>query len=439
MGAGLSSTQWYLDAIGVRGLAEQGVDGRGVTVAVLDSGIQKRHAGLQGFWRNPGEVPGNGLDDDLNGYADDVSGWDMCHDAPARDDPPWWHGTFVAGVLRADGRGGPLGIAPGVELMDLQVFCDDDTHPERDPVLQTDALREGIRYAVDNGADIISISMQAWPDFGHSLPEDLLGVRDEFEHAEASGVLLVAAAGNTGASGPESPGDMPHVFTIGATTGCGFRHGFSNHGPGVDLWAPGRALSLRDGEPVWEAGTSFATPMVAGSAALLLQREPGLAPEEVRQRLLAAAGTSEDGPVLDMHDVFGTAAAPSPGSIRLVGPEQVPDPHYIQWTGDAAPLLEIRVQGAGAWCYRTDGIAEETFLVRTADGPVDVSARLHDGRQAGPWTQVRLVHDPDAPAASPRPLWTDDAPVETQDSPAGLLAVVTGLGVAAALRRKARA
>jgi len=411
--AALSDQQWYLDTLGVRGLAEQGIDGRGVVVAVLDSGFQHDHADWSSrAWTNTAEVPGNGIDDDLNGYADDVHGWDMCHDAPARVRPGFFHGTFVAGVLGADGRemGGMMGIAPGVTMMDVQVFCDDDTYPQREGVLAIDIVREGIRYATAMGADIISMSLQKWPDQAPGLLAGLLSLEEEFQVAHDAGIVLVGAAGNLGEAGPSSPGDMPHVLTVGATTGCGFRHDFSNHGPGIDLWAPGSAVSaMLGGGYEWAAGTSFATPMVAGAAALLLQQEPELAPDDVVARLLAAATASEDGPAMDLHDVFQVPRAATPPAPEYLGPTTVGALQFLQFRNvtPLPPLLGLAFPGVGAWCLRT-AEPDVSFYV-APEGlpePLRFGARFHNGR-ASAWENVTLAYDPAVASSQQLPLLAD--------------------------------
>ncbi len=440
-GSNRVAAQWPLELVGARGLPEKGIDGSGIVVAVLDSGFDHGHPDFSGrVWINEDEVPGNLIDDDLNGYIDDTEGWDACNDAPARASPPFHHGTFVAGIIGADGRShdGVLGVAPGATLMDIQVFCDDNDYPSGEGTLDPDSVREGIHYAIDNGAHVIHMSLQLWRDEGPGTVNELLrltGVREAFERAHEANILVVVAAGNQGQAGVTSPADQPHVFVVGATTGCGFRHGFSNYGEGVHIWAPGRALSTTPGGYGWDAGTSFAAPLVSGAAALMLQAEPGLAPDELRDRLLASATASEDGPVLDLRPLFGAPAPKAPGTLYHPEPTAVGATHYVQFQArTGAPLLHVSVPGVNQWCLDTTR-GQSFFVQPTASAPVTVAARLHSAA-SGPWLETQFTYDPKLPSNQQRPALAVTLP-DDAEVPAVHATALAGLIVAAALRRQA--
>ncbi len=392
--------------------AAAGLDGEGIVVAVLDSGIDHTHPDLLGtFWSNPADPP-NGQDDDRNGLTDDSDGWDFCNKAPLRRVPGFYHGTFVAGVLAGrDGDGGVRGAAPGVRIMDVQVYCDDNDFPEQDdPVLGRDSLRSGLAYAIQHGADVILMSLQGWDDQAPGVVAGLLPADEEFQAAYDAGIVVVGAAGNLGRPRPEQPGDGPHVLTVGATTGCGYRHGFSNHGPGIDLWAPGRAYGpLLGGGHGWDAGTSFAAPLVAGAAALLMQKEPGLGPDEVLRRLVDNAAPSADGPMLDLHGLLGIGRAPGDANLGLVGGTAVGNGHHVQyaWRGDEPTLLDLRTPGTGKWCYNLadPADADDPFVVRPErfDG-VEVQARALGPTWAGEWLNKTFTFDRDKEPAASRPV-----------------------------------
>lgn len=448
--AAAPARDWPQQMVGATAAA--GLDGSGIVVAVLDSGIDHTHPDLAGrFWSNPLDPP-NDRDDDLNGLVDDSNGWDYCHDDAPREVPGYFHGTFVAGVLAGTGAGGGVrGAAPGVQIMDVQVYCDNDEYPATNPqptspqdYMDRDSLRAGLKYAIDHGADVIVMSLQLWADQPEGFVAALLPTDEEFQAAHDAGIVLVGAAGNRGQAGPEQPGAQPHVLTVGATTGCGFRHGFSNFGPGIDIWAPGRAYGpVFGGGHAWKAGTSFAAPLVAGAAALLLQKEPGLGPDEVAARLIGAAAPSEDGPVLDLHGLLGIERAAGSARLDLVGATAVDGPHYLQYQarGDEASLLDIRAEGYGAWCKNLadDDPANETFYVAPSqDEALQVGARLLGATWQGPWLNRTFTYDGDATPAGPRPVLVHGAPEPGGPGKAPLPWALAPLALALAAARRRR-
>jgi len=278
--------------------------GNGVVVAVVDTGVDINHPDLAGnVWTNPGEIPDNGVDDDGNGFVDDVHGWSLLSNNNQVDDSIG-HGTHVAGTIAAqDNNGiGVVGVAPDAKVMPVQVFS-----------FSSDAftLSQGILYAVNNGADVINNSWEICAGYCPSVGV----VEDAVRTAHAAGAVVVFAAGNEGANiRDRSPQNMPETVVVSATTPGDTRADFSNFGL-IDVAAPGSGdpndtevvepsyglLSLRAAscfEPwicnadrnvgenyVRLAGTSMAAPHVAGAAALILGLHPSYSPEQVRQVL----------------------------------------------------------------------------------------------------------------------------------------------------------
>jgi subtilisin family serine protease len=256
--------------------------GAGVLVAVLDTGVDESHRDLQGaLWTNAGEVPGNGKDDDHDGYVDDVHGVDLVNrDGDPSDDEG--HGTHVAGIIaaRADGEGA-VGLAPKATIMPVKVL---DDHRSG----STDVVAEGIRYAVTHGANVINLSIN-----GPGPAEDL---RAAIRVAGAAGVTVVASAGNDGddlglvPSYPASFTD-PAILAVGATKGDNLLADFSNFGRGVSLTAPGVAILSTSSTGGYElrSGTSMAAPEVAAGLALLQSARPDLSGATLRAALVQTA------------------------------------------------------------------------------------------------------------------------------------------------------
>jgi subtilisin family serine protease len=258
--------------------------GSPVTVAVIDSGIDRSIPALNCYmWRNAQEIPDNGLDDDGNGYIDDLYGWDFSDDDADSlvGTPMHWHGTFVAGVL-ADSFEAlmpPTAAGPSLRIMDLR-FLD-----SRAQFYTSDwpALVRAIDYAVAQGARVINLSIYA-------SREPPAAVREAVMRAIEQGVLVVAIAGNDASSlGPIARWE--EVVTVGAVDVEGEVAPFSNIGAEVDLAARGvDVLSLLpDGIARTQSGTSFAAPLVAGVAAFHVSVNPSLSPVDIEAILRAGA------------------------------------------------------------------------------------------------------------------------------------------------------
>ncbi len=254
-----------------------------VIVAVIDSGIRYTHQDLAAqMWRNPQEIPDNGLDDDADGYIDNVFGIDARTDTGDPFDYDG-HGTHVAGILGAAANDGHpvVGVSWKVQLMACK-FLD----PGRDG-LTSDAIR-CIEFAVEHGARILNNS---WG--GGGFQQSLLQALTE---ARNRGVLVVAAAGNESRNTDQIPHypssySLDNILSVAAVDRHDQFPAFSNYGVGsVDLTAPGVEIYSTgvgsDTEYQLLSGTSMATPYVSGVAALLLSQDPHMSLIEMRQRIL---------------------------------------------------------------------------------------------------------------------------------------------------------
>jgi len=242
----------------------------GVIIAVLDTGVDMNHPDLMsGIWKNPREVPDNGIDDDANGFIDDVHGWNFA-EGTNRIYDDHGHGTHVAGIAaaRINNSMGIAGMAGGATIMPVDVF------PL--PAFGTyEDLIRAIVYATDNGARVINMSLGAT---SYSRGEEAA-----VDYAWNHGVVVVAAAGNTYRNTYHYPAAHPNAIAVAATDAGDNRCSFSTWGDFVDVAAPGCSVfSTVPGGYDWMQGTSMATPHVAGLAALLFSLNPRLTNAQVR-------------------------------------------------------------------------------------------------------------------------------------------------------------
>jgi len=257
---------------------------RDVVVAVLGTGVDVNHPDLKAnIWVNAGESPGNEIDDDENGYIDDVHGWNFGDSnnevRPQPSDDPFdlfydvsSHETQVAGVIAAVGDNGEgvCGVNWQCSLMALRMSL----------YYFSDEVAEGLEYAAANGADVLNMS------FGGDVfgPGGDPVVQTAIDHAYNQGVLLVASAGNADSSRPLYPAAYPNVMAVASTNGEDLKTGHSTFGAWVDIAAPGTDIvttDLGDGY-IATAGTSFSSPYVAAVAALLFSHRPDLTHIEAR-------------------------------------------------------------------------------------------------------------------------------------------------------------
>lgn len=280
----LGGDSWGLDAINAPEVWAQGYTGEGIVVAVVDNGVDYTHPDLDAnIWVNSDEVAGNGIDDDGNGYVDDIRGWDF---AEGDNDPMpvTSHGTHVAGIIAAENNDiGITGVAYNADIMPVRVFDNNDNGT-------SDNLADGIRYAADNGADIINLSLSLGPN-GYSRE-----VEAAVEYATDLGAVVVMAAGNQSASYPAFPASLSTDIgiAVGAVDSTNTLADASNRAgitPRDYVVAPGIEIlsTTVDDTYGYLSGTSMATPHVAGVAALVLSANPELTPDAVESFIIETA------------------------------------------------------------------------------------------------------------------------------------------------------
>jgi type VII secretion-associated serine protease mycosin len=312
-----NNQQWVLNMMNVPA-AWQLTRGGGVTVAVIDSGV------------NP-DVS------DLAGSV--ITGPDYTGVSTKPSNPDWGvHGTWMASLIAGhghapDGESGVIGIAPRSRILSIRVIPDRaDPHygrysREQEPSIQ-ESLASGIDYAVRHGAKVISMSI------GYSAPNG--AVKQALQDAFSRGVVVVASAGNSGAPDGTSdsgqapvsfPADYPGVISVAAVNAAGAVAGFSSDNLSVQVAAPGVSVPAqgRDGQYWWVSGTSPACALVAGVAALIKSRYPDLAPSLV-VRALTSTTTNRPAGGYDNQIGFGIvdAAAALAKAGQLAGDPPAP-------------------------------------------------------------------------------------------------------------------
>jgi subtilisin family serine protease len=292
--------QWYIEKINLPQAWDYTIGSPEVVVAVLDTGLDIRHPDLiDNIWANRREIPGDGIDNDHNGYIDDYHGYDFIDNDP--DPSPDFslpyeakaitHGTLVSGIIGATGNNlrGITGVAWDVELMPLRVL---DNYGAADiaPTIKA------IEYAIDNGADVINLSFQ-----GH-FPDNRF--REVLEKAYQAGIITISSAGNGNdfVMGYDldkteffpvcyrTSTDSKLVMGVGSTDKQDKRSTFSNYGQRcIDIMAPGEKIYSTQAyrgpntdldsyySGFWQ-GTSLAAPVVSGVAALIKSISKGFTP-----------------------------------------------------------------------------------------------------------------------------------------------------------------
>jgi len=311
-----------------------------VIIAVLDTGVDRSHPDLAGnIWVNSGEIPGNGLDDDHNGYVDDVYGWDFAYgDNDPSDD--YGHGTACSGLVAAiqDNSIGVSGMAPGCKIMCVKIansagyFYDSANIP-------------GYIYAANMGAKVFSMSF-----FSDrvSAPEE-----DALKYAVSKGVLPVGAAGNDATVYSYYPGAYDCVLGVAALDGSMNKAGFSDYGSWVDVSSPGVSLATitnGGGYTTGFAGTSGACPQVAGIAALCFSAKPAATPQEVMNAIEDSATTQSQAPYGEFAS-YGQVNAQL-AVQRILGASVPSKPSVMRWISPLPPSLRgPRQIGATARLY----------------------------------------------------------------------------------------
>ena len=373
--------------------SELGFTGRGVVVGIIDTGACITHPDLANqIWTNPGEIAGNNIDDDQNGYIDDIHGWNF--ESNNKDISDFnSHGTHTSGTVVGDGTNGTqTGMAPDAELMILKFW---------NSFSGEQSVWDSIQYGVDNGADVLTASL-GWP---HSTNPDRPTWRAVCENAMAAGVVVVFAAGNEGNCCPptdsvRTPGDVPDMITVGATDCSDAIASFSSRGPITwqnippynDFpYPPGKikpticAPGVNTKSTYFDcrgyallSGTSMATPHIAGAIALMLEANPALdhfATKEILKATAVDLGTPGEDNTFGSGrvDAYEAVLASMSGSIPL----RLQLSRFISGVTADAEVFRATPGSTVAFIYSVQGLGN-TYIPQ-----LDVTIDLAAPRLAG--------------------------------------------------------
>lgn len=368
----------------------------GPLIAVIDTGIDYSHPDLAAnMWTNPGEIPGDGIDNDNNGVIDDVHGYYPGQDSGDPMDGHS-HGTHCAGTIGAVGNNGigVTGVMQDARLMAVKIFSDSGRTSAVDIV-------KGINYATQMGADITSNS---WGGGGRSE-----AIKGAFE---ASPALHVIAAGNSGYDNDKrdnfpSNYDLDSIVAVAATDHNDTKAGFSQYGATkVDVGAPGKDVysTINGGGYASYSGTSMATPHVSGGAGLIMSEYPDASNEEVKARLIYGSDRVDallDKSVSDGRVNFAaslendTVAPGAPNDFKASnltsrgGTLSWTATGDDKWANGAAQTVEVRMSSeplteenfADAQSFTLGGAAEVGDLASVSFGgaPSENASQIHFG------------------------------------------------------------
>jgi subtilisin family serine protease len=398
--------QWALERIGFDASAQSAwrlvkKDAKPVIVAVIDTGLDWNHRNIdwENLWRNPKETARNKIDDDKNGYTDDIVGWDFL----AGSNKPWdhdGHGTLVAGIIAGSWKDkqGMAGINPFARLMILKAV-NNFGHT------RASYVAEAITYAANNGARVINLSVG-----GKKINKMEIAA---IEYAYKKGAVVVAAAGNDGVDvGDYGIASSDKILTVASTNLNDERANFSNWGkisvaaPGLDIlslrarrtdtmagvqgvtYTPGANYVGQDKRYYRASGTSFSAPLVSGLASLMIAKDPTLTNKQV-MNIIKSTARDVGAPGLDQYTGHGVidarAALKAPkdyflfAGISKVAVAQQDGKQVVRVFGsaDANAFKEARIElgeGDDPKSFKPVGVAKKAAGPDHALGDIPVSA-----------------------------------------------------------------
>ncbi len=356
---GIRAQEWALKAMNTQDAWET-TKGEGITVAVLDTGVDASHPDLQGQ-----VLP----DNDLVGFG------------ASPGDKAWAeHGTAMSGIIAGHGHGadradGVVGVAPEAKILPVRVILEDsDPERKRARAERAGALADGIRWAADHGADVINLSLGDDSSSAHPEPREDAAI----QYALGKGVPVIASAGNGGKDGDHVsyPAAYPGVIAVTAVDQWGSRANFSTRRWYATVCAPGVGVVIANPDRKYYEGwgTSAASAFVSGAVALIRAAHPDLSPAQIKQLL---TDTAQDAPEGGRNDELGAGMvdpaaaikegntlkptpqkpAPAAHTSHYFGPgpaaeQPTDDPTWLPWTATIAGIALITAS-AIFWRRRT--------------------------------------------------------------------------------------
>lgn len=354
--------QWGLEKIQAEVAWDVTLGSPNIVIAFIDSGIDLDHEDLApNLWINPGEIPSNSLDDDNNGFIDDVQGWNFVNASNNVTDVSG-HGTMVAGIAaaRTNNTLGVAGVCGNCRIMPVKVTQDTG-------VINYSDIASGIYYAVGKGAKVINLSLGGY--------SDSIAIRNAINYALSKNVSIVAGAGNDHTDTLFFPAAYEGVIAVAGTDPADFKTASSNFGNWVSISAPADSIystNLGDGYST-DSGTSYAAPFVSGGAGLLLSLHPDWTPAMVNAQLIQTA---------DDLDTLNPSYAGLLGSgrLNLATAMQPPSPilKYEGYIGNDVPdfqpefgsTVNLQVNLSNEWADALD----VTGLLSSADPYISITS-----------------------------------------------------------------
>lgn len=281
-----NNTQWHISKVDAFDAWDLATGSANVVVAIVDDGVRLTHEDLAAnIWTNTGEIAGNGLDDDGNGYVDDVNGWDGGNNDNNPNPPSgasnfyFSHGTHCAGIAAAvtnNAKGGGA-ISHNVKVMACKGARDSDA--------SLSGIWTAFTYAMNNYPEVISCS---WGGGGYAQT-----YQNIVNEARNRGILVIAAAGNDNTNSVFYPAGYNNVISVASSNQSDQKSSFSNYGSWIDITAPGSSIrsTVATSNTSYEYydGTSMACPNVASLAGLIFSYNPSFGPAEVENCILTGA------------------------------------------------------------------------------------------------------------------------------------------------------
>ena len=395
--------------------------GGNVVVGVIDTGIDYTHPDLvANIWTNPGEIAGNNIDDDGNGYIDDIHGYDFAYgDGDPMDVHS--HGTHVAGTIAASGNNaqGVVGVNWNAQLMALKFLNDNGSG-------STFAAIQAVEYATMMD---VRVTNNSWGGGGYSQ-----ALYNAIAAAGEHDALFVAAAGNSGSDNdalPHYPSnyDLNNVISVASTTHTDSLSGFSSYGATtVDLAAPGSSIysTVPYGRYAGYSGTSMATPHVAGVVAMVMAEDPSLSAAQVKQVILDSVDplASLDGKVLsggrlNAYNALQSLRVPGTHNVDLAEGQQITGLHFGGWV-----LGPATVSGFSFGDQNDDGLRGQdenglsgwtVFLDTNDDGLLNAGEASVVTDSTGYYAFTDLSPGSYAVTQRSKPNWTQTTPTATTE------------------------